>query len=64
MRCRPSGPILSIAAALTACMLSPLASARIIAIDIDLPIDQVAAEQPGIKLGDHHRARVFYDTVQ
>jgi hypothetical protein len=64
MRSRLSGPLLGIAAALTACVLSPLAGARIIAIDIDLPIDQVAAEQPGIKIGDHHRARVFYDTAK
>ena len=34
--------------------------AAIIALDIDLPLDQVA---PGraFKSGDHHRARVFYD---
>jgi hypothetical protein len=37
------------------------AQARIVAIDLDLPIDQVAAGSP-IKVGDHHHARIFYDT--
>jgi len=36
------------------------ARAAIIALDIDLPLDQIAPGRP-FKLGDHHRARIFYD---
>ena len=36
------------------------AHARIVALDIDLPLDQIGVGRP-FKLGDHHRARVFYD---
>jgi hypothetical protein len=41
------------------CAAGP-ASARIIALDIDLPLDQIGAGRP-FKVGDHHHARVFYD---
>lgn len=34
--------------------------ARVVALDIDLPLDQVGPGRP-FKIGDHHRARVFYD---
>lgn len=36
------------------------ARGAIVALDIDLPLDQVAAGRP-FKPGDHHRARIFYD---
>jgi hypothetical protein len=36
------------------------AHARIIALDIDLPLDQIGPGQP-FKPGDHHHARIFYD---
>jgi hypothetical protein len=34
--------------------------AAVVALDIDLPLDQIAPGRP-FKLGDHHRARIFYD---
>jgi hypothetical protein len=34
--------------------------AAIIALDIDLTLDQIAPDRP-FKAGDHHRARIFYD---
>jgi hypothetical protein len=36
------------------------AVARVVPLDIDLPLDQVAPGKP-FKVGDHHRARIFYD---
>jgi hypothetical protein len=36
------------------------ALARVIPLEIDLPLDQVAPGKP-FKVGDHHRARIFYD---
>ena len=41
-------------------LLTTAALARVVALDIDLPLDQVAPGKP-FKLGDHHRARIFYD---
>jgi hypothetical protein len=35
-------------------------SARIVALDIDLPLDQIGAGRP-FTVGTHHHARVFYD---
>jgi hypothetical protein len=43
-------------------LLAHAAQARIVTIDLDLPLDQVAPGTQGIKIGDHHRARIFYDT--
>jgi hypothetical protein len=39
----------------------PLVQAKIIALDIDIVIDQVSPEEPGMKIGMHHKARIFYD---
>lgn len=36
------------------------AFAHLVALDIDLPLDQVAPGKP-FKVGDHHHARIFYD---
>ena len=41
-------------------LLTTAALARVVALDIDLPLDQVAPSKP-FKVGDHHRARIFYD---
>ncbi len=42
------------------CLPVTPAVARVVALDIDLPLDQVAPGKP-FKVGDHHRARIFYD---
>jgi hypothetical protein len=39
----------------------PLVQAKIIALDIDIVIDQVSPEEPGMKIGMHHNARIYYD---
>lgn len=39
------------------------AEAEIVALDIDLPLDRIGVGQP-FKIGDHHRARIFYDDTQ
>jgi hypothetical protein len=39
------------------------AEAGIVALDIDLPLDRIGVGQP-FKIGDHHRARIFYDDTQ
>ncbi|MGC3979686.1 MAG: hypothetical protein QM808_00320 [Steroidobacteraceae bacterium] len=49
---------MALIAALLACTA---ANAKIVVLDIDLPLDQVAASQAPMKVGDHHRARIFYD---
>lgn len=36
------------------------ANAHLVALDIDLPLDQIATGRP-FKVGDHHHARIFYD---
>jgi hypothetical protein len=38
-----------------------LTQAKIIALDIDIVIDQVSPEEPGMKVGMHHNARIYYD---
>jgi len=45
---------------MVAALLPVRAPAAIVALDIDLPLDQIAPGRP-FKPGDHHRARVFYD---
>jgi hypothetical protein len=40
------------------------AHAAIIALEIDMPLDKVAADRPGPPLGEHHRARIFYDDTR
>ena len=52
--------ITSATAVLLACLCSA-ASAAIIVLEVDLPLDKVAAGREGMKAGDHHRARIFYD---
>lgn len=37
------------------------ANAAIIVLEVDLPLDKVAAGREGMKVGDHHQARIFYD---
>ena len=48
------------AAALIATLCSA-ATATIVVLEVDLPLDMVAAGREGMKVGDHHRARIFYD---
>jgi hypothetical protein len=48
-------------AALAAGMAGIPAQAGIVALDIDVVIDRISPEEKGIKIGDHHEARVFYD---
>jgi hypothetical protein len=41
---------------------APHASAhKIIALDVDIVIDQASSEEKGMRVGQHHEARVFYD---
>jgi hypothetical protein len=42
------------------CLPTTFAVAHVVPLDIDLPLDQVAPGKP-FKVGDHHRARIFYD---
>ena len=37
------------------------AVAAIVVLNIDMPLDKVAPGRQGMHLGDHHRARIFYD---
>jgi hypothetical protein len=41
--------------------LSHGAQAAIVVLNLDMPLDRVAPDQRGMKVGDHHRARIFYD---
>jgi len=36
-------------------------NAAIIVLEVDMPLDKVAAGRPEMKVGDHHRVRIFYD---
>jgi hypothetical protein len=42
-------------------LVSQRASAGIVVLNLDMPLDQVARDRPSMKVGDHHRARIFYD---
>jgi hypothetical protein len=35
--------------------------AAVVVLNLDMPLDYVVAGRPGMKIGDHHRARIFYD---
>lgn len=49
-------------AAAALCLLGVrVADAKIIALDIDIVLDQVSPEEPGMKVGMHHKARIYYD---
>jgi hypothetical protein len=52
--------LLSALASLSLILPGAATRAAIVALDIDLPLDQIAPGRP-FKPGDHHRARVFYD---
>jgi hypothetical protein len=51
----------TIAALTLAAALCAAANAAIVVLEVDLPLDRVAAGREGMKVGDHHRARIFYD---
>jgi hypothetical protein len=53
-----------IAAALATILLCAPARSKIIALDIDIVIDKASPDEKGIKAGDHHEARVFYDDTK
>jgi len=36
----------------------------IVALDIDITLDQVSPEEPGITIGQHHEARIYYDKTK
>jgi hypothetical protein len=55
-----SGLAVAVLTLLTIGWASAPASAHIVALDIDLPLDQIATGRP-FKVGDHHHARIFYD---
>ena len=63
--CVKTGPITI--ARLAACALSlglsslGQAEAKIVAHDVTITVDQVGPGQPGIKIGDVHDARIFFD---
>ncbi|MBV9508647.1 MAG: hypothetical protein JO303_00015 [Caulobacteraceae bacterium] len=40
---------------------APPSLPKIVALDVDIAIDQVSPEEKDIKVGQHHNARVFYD---
>ena len=37
------------------------AEAKIVALDIDIVLDRVSPEEPAMKVGMHHEARIYYD---
>lgn len=41
--------------------LSPTASATIVALDVDIVLDQISPDEKRLFIGQHHEARVFYD---
>jgi hypothetical protein len=45
----------------TLAALGSSANAAIVVLEVDMPLDKVAAGRPEMKIGDHHRARIFYD---
>jgi hypothetical protein len=51
----------TIAAAALVATLCSAANAAIVVLEVDLPLDKVASGREGMKVGDHHRARIFYD---
>jgi len=42
----------------------PAAASSIVALDIDIVLDQVSAEEPMSKVGEHHLCRIYYDARQ
>jgi hypothetical protein len=42
-------------------LAAPAAPAAIVVLNVDMPLDQVAPDTVGMKIGDHHFARIFYD---
>ncbi len=40
------------------------ARGKIVALDIDIAIDQVSPEEAGMRVGQHHEARIYYDISQ
>ena len=42
----------------------PAPARKIVALDLDIVIDQVSPEEKGPAIGQHHNARVFYDESQ
>jgi len=50
-----------LAAAVLIAALGSGANAAIVVLELDMPLDKVAAGRDGMKIGDHHRARIFYD---
>ena len=36
----------------------------IVALDIDIVLDQVSPEEPGMSTGQHHEARIYYDRTE
>jgi hypothetical protein len=61
---RAAFAILVLATAATALIASPPAQAKIVALDIDITLDQVSPEEPGMKVGMHHQARIYYDDAK
>ena len=44
--------------------LSGVCHAKIIALDVDIVLDQISSEEKMLHIGQHHEARVFYDDAQ
>jgi hypothetical protein len=58
-----------ISSRLAAALLGGLAAAgvchaKIIALDVDIVLDQISSEEKMLRIGQHHEARVFYDDAQ
>jgi hypothetical protein len=51
----------AIAALLLTPWFSSVAGAAIVALDIDITLDQLSPEETHFTVGQHHEARVFYD---
>ena len=50
--------------ALLSSMLAVPAGATIVALDIDITLDQLSPEETHFTIGQHHEARVFYDDTK
>ena len=44
--------------------MDSLAKSHIVALDVDIVLDQVSAEEKMMHVGQHHEARVFYDETK
>jgi hypothetical protein len=45
-------------------VMAGVCHAKIVALDVDIVLDQISSDEKMLHLGQHHEARVFYDDAQ